>query len=188
MNVKGLLLNFILLTIAMVIFIMFMVMMSITAFAQTTMTNDQYKEYTYLDSDEMLGESMTVENTQEIKPDIGYSDEEMDILAHIINAEAKGESFEGKVAVGNIILNRVKSSEFPDTIRDVVYQPRQFQPVYNGAINEEPSEEAIKAAYACLNTNVVGDALYFYNPNTATDSWIRTRSVVKTIGSHRFSL
>lgn len=128
-----------------------------------------------------------VEKTKEVKQTTGYSDSEMRILAQIINAEAKGEPFNGKVAVGNVILNRVESEEFPNTIKEVVYQPRQFQPVSNGAINNSPSDEAVKAARKAIETNLIGDALYFYNPDIATDSWIRTREVIMNIGNHSFA-
>lgn len=129
----------------------------------------------------------TTTNTELTKKTNGHSKEDITLLAKIINAEAKGEPFNGKVAVGNVILNRVKSKQFPDTIKGVIYQNNQFQPVSNGAINDKPSDESIKAANRALETNLVGDALYFYNPNTATDSWIRTRSVTNTIGNHAFA-
>jgi len=108
------------------------------------------------------------------------------LLARIINAEATGEPLPGMVAVGDVVLNRVESSQFPDTIKEVVYQPGQFSPVKNGSINKEPSERAIKAAKLALKAGG-SNALYFYNPAITNDSWIRTRPAIKIIGNHVFA-
>lgn len=124
---------------------------------------------------------------QEPKNTTGYSESDINALAHIINAEANDEPYKGKVAVGNVIINRTKSKEFPHTIKGVIYQPKQFQPVSNGSINKTPSADSIKAAKESLTHNVVGDALYFYNPKIATDDWIRTRQTITTIGGHVFA-
>lgn len=113
--------------------------------------------------------------------------EDLYLLAQIIHAEAKGEPYEGKLAVGNVIHNRVKSEQFPNSIRDVIFQKGQFQPVMNGSIYNEPSEESIKAAMESYHTNIVGQALYFYNPELSTDTWITTRKTIKRIGSHVFA-
>lgn len=109
------------------------------------------------------------------------------LLAQIIHAEAKGEPYEGKLAVGNVIHNRVKSEQFPNSIRDVIFQKGQFQPVMNGSIYNEPSEESIRAAKESYHKNIVGPALYFYNPELSTDTWITTRKIIKRIGSHVFA-
>lgn len=111
------------------------------------------------------------------------------LLAQIINAEAKGEPYNGKVAVGNVIMNRVSSSQFPDTIKGVVYQKGQFYPVTSGSINAKPSQESINAAKEVLNgKQIVGkQALYFYNPNTSTSDWIFSRKTIMDIGNHRFA-
>lgn len=113
--------------------------------------------------------------------------EDLYLLAQIIHAEAKGEPYEGKLAVGNVIHNRVKSEQFPDSIRNVIFQKGQFQPVMNGSIYNEPSEESIRAARESYHTNIVGPALYFYNPELSTDTWITTRKTVKRIGNHVFA-
>ena len=111
------------------------------------------------------------------------------LLAQLVNAEAKGESYNGKVAVANVILNRVKSEEFPDTIKDVIFQRGQFQPVSSGTIYNKPSEESIKAAKDAINGyKVVGEqALYFYNPDISTSNWIFSRQTLIEIGNHRFA-
>lgn len=110
------------------------------------------------------------------------------LLAQIIYAEAKGEPYEGMVAVANVVLNRVESNNFPGTIKNVVYQKGQFQPVSNGSINNHPSDEAIRAAKEAMKyRNMSKDILYFYNPKIATSQWIFTRPVVSTVGNHAFA-
>src|SRR5690606_8918568 len=113
--------------------------------------------------------------------------EDLYLLAQIIHAEAKGEPYEGKLAVGNVIHNRVKSEQFPNSIKGVIFQKGQFQPVRNGSIYNKPSEESIRAAMESYHKNIVGPALYFYNPELSTDTWITTRKVIKRIGSHVFA-
>ena len=121
------------------------------------------------------------------------SDEEKDLLARLVEAEAKGESYEGKVAIATVVLNRVDSSEFPDTVTDVVYEvvgsAYAFSPVQNGEINKPASEEAKKAVNEAFTKNDrLNNAIYFYNPEIATDDWIRSREIVKTIDNHVFAL
>ncbi len=113
-------------------------------------------------------------------------------LSRIIHAEAQGESYEGKVAVGNVIMNRVKSSLFPNTIKGVVFDKQngytQFSPVLDGSIYNSPDSDSINAATAVLNgERPVGDALYFLNPRKSTNFWIvQNRKHMKTIGLHDF--
>ncbi len=112
-------------------------------------------------------------------------------LAKIIHAEAQGEPLTGKVAVGEVILNRVESDEFPDTIYSVIFDRThgvQFTPTVNGAIEAEPGEESIIAAKLVLDGARTGDGLlYFLNPAIATSTWIMTnRPYALTIGSHAF--
>ncbi|MCG1024870.1 cell wall hydrolase [Dehalobacter sp.] len=116
-----------------------------------------------------------------------YDQEDVILLAKIIYAEARGESFEGQVAVGAVVLNRVESPKFPDTIREVIYQPGQFTAVLDRQIELTPGDEAYKAALAALEgQDPSNDAIFYYNPQTATDNWIKTRSVVRNIGNHNF--
>jgi len=112
-------------------------------------------------------------------------------LSRIIEAEARGEPFKGKVAVGEVILNRVKSSEFPNTIWTVIFDKEfgiQFEPVANGTIFNTPSEESIKAAKTALNgSNYVSNCLYFLNPAIASSNWIvKNREYYTTIANHDF--
>ncbi|MBQ7667743.1 MAG: cell wall hydrolase [Clostridia bacterium] len=122
-----------------------------------------------------------------------YTDDEVLWLARIIEAEAKGESYEGKVAVGNVILNRVKSENYPNTIWGVIFDTNygvQFEPTENGTIYNAPSDESKKAAIAALTgKNIVGECLYFLNPKIAKSKWIiENRTFYKTIGNHDFYL
>lgn len=112
------------------------------------------------------------------------------LLARVIYAEARGESFEGKVAVGAVIVNRVKSSSFPSTIREVVYQPGQFTPVENDILPEFPDYSSWDAALRALaGEDPSGGALFFYNPRITRyrDFW-KTRTVIKVIGNHNFAI
>lgn len=121
-----------------------------------------------------------------------FSRDDLMMLARAIYAEARGESFLGQVAVGAVILNRVESSDFPKTIREVVMQRNkntyQFSPVADGSINLEPDETAINAAIqAMMGYDPTGGALFFYNPEIASDKWIRTLPVLARIGNHVFA-
>lgn len=109
------------------------------------------------------------------------------LLAKAIYSEARGEPYTGQVAVGAVILNRVKSSKFPNTIAGVVYQKGAFTAVDDGQINLTPNSTARKAAQDALNGwDPTYGAIYYFNPNTATNSWIWSRPVTVVIGKHRF--
>lgn len=111
----------------------------------------------------------------------------VNLLAHLIYGEARGESYVGQVAVGAVIMNRVKSSLFPNTISGVIYQKGAFDAVSDGQINMSPDSTAIKAAQDAINGwDPSYGALYYFNPNTATNKWIWSRPVTVTIGKHRF--
>jgi N-acetylmuramoyl-L-alanine amidase len=116
------------------------------------------------------------------------SDSEIDLLARLVRAEAQTEPFEGKVAVACVVLNRMESSQFPDTLKEVIYAPRQFQPVSNGAINKPADEESINAVIAALThqREMAPGALFFYNPSIATSRWLDTRETTLVIGQHVF--
>lgn len=111
------------------------------------------------------------------------------LLAKCIHAEARGESYVGKVAVGAVILNRVASPDFPDTIYGVIYQPWAFTAVHDGQINLEPEAASYQAATDALNGwDPSYGSLYYYNPQTASSSWIFSRQTVVTIGKHVFAI
>ena len=114
---------------------------------------------------------------------------DLQLMARAINGEARGESYEGQVAVGAVIMNRVKHSDFPNTIAGVIYQSGAFTAVADGQINEPIAEGStvLKAAQDALNGwDPTDGCIYYFNPNTATSSWIWSKTIVKTIGKHHF--
>lgn len=117
------------------------------------------------------------------------STSDVQLMARAINGEARGEPYEGQVAVGAVILNRVKDSRFPNSISGVIYQPGAFTAVSDGQINATISESSTvyKAAQDAKNGwDPTGGCVYYFNPATATNKWIWSRPLIKTIGKHRF--
>ena len=111
------------------------------------------------------------------------------LLSKLVYAEARGESYKGQVAVAAVVLNRVSSASFPNTISGVIYQAGAFSCVSNGSINNTPDATAIRAARDALNGwDPTGGCLYYYNPKKTSDKWIRTRTVKTVIGNHRFAV
>lgn len=116
-----------------------------------------------------------------------FTDSEFALLARIISAESRGEPYEGQVAVGAVILNRIAHPSFPNTLSGVIYQPGAFSCLYDGQIDEPVAASAEKAARDAINGwDPTGGALYYYNPNTATSAWIWSRPVLAVIGAHKF--
>lgn len=117
------------------------------------------------------------------------SKEEVELLTRVIHGEARGENFEGQVAVGAVVLNRLKDPRFPKSIRAVVYQSGAFTAVDDKQIQLDPNDQSYKAAEAALSgQDPTNGALFYFNPRLATDRWIKSRSVVKQIGNHTFSI
>lgn len=117
----------------------------------------------------------------------GYSSSDIYLLAKVIGAEARGESYTGQVAVGAVVLNRVRHSSFPDSISGVVYQSGAFSCVRDSNWSVEPNDTAKKAARDAINGwDPTGGAIYYYNPTKTSNQWIRTRPVITTIGKHVF--
>ncbi len=111
------------------------------------------------------------------------------LLSKLVYAEARGETYKGQVAVAAVVLNRVASASFPNTISGVIYQAGAFSCVSNGAINNTPDSTAIRAALDALNGwDPTGGCLYYYNPKATGDKWIRTRTVKTVIGNHSFAV
>lgn len=111
------------------------------------------------------------------------------LLARAINGEARGEPYEGQVAVGAVIMNRTRDAKFPKTIAGVIYQPGAFTAVSDGQINVaiDPKSTVVKAARDALNGwDPTNGCLYYWNPATATSKWIWSRKIVKKIGKHNF--
>ena len=114
---------------------------------------------------------------------------EVELLARLIHGEARGEPYVGMVAVGAVVLNRVRSSKFPNTIAGVIYQSGAFDAVRDGQINLMPNEQSRRAARDALNGwDPTNGCLYYYNPATATSDWIWTREVRLNIGDHSFAV
>ena len=116
-----------------------------------------------------------------------YSQSDYNLLARLISAEARGESYTGQVAVGAVVLNRVEHPSFPNTISGVVYQKGAFSCLDDGQFNQPVAESCYRAAQDALNGwDPSGGAIYYYNPVTATNKWIRSRPVIVKIGKHLF--
>ena len=112
---------------------------------------------------------------------------DVNLLARLIYGDARGESYTGQVAVGAVVMNRVRSSKFPNTISGVIYQSGAFDAVSDGQINLTPDSTAKKAAQDAINGwDPTYGAIYYFNPNTATNKWIWSRPMTVTIGKHRF--
>ncbi|MFD2443802.1 cell wall hydrolase [Bacillus sp. CGMCC 1.16607] len=157
-----------------------------------------YKKATYSDVDIYDGQALlqsdvpmipesSIENESQ-SPLSRYTDEEIDLLARLVRAEAQIEPFEGKVAVACVVLNRVDNSQFPDTIHEVIYEPGQFQPVSNGEINKPADNDSIEAVKAAITEqrHLAEKSLFFYNPTIATSRWLDTRPTTIVIGQHVF--
>lgn len=118
-----------------------------------------------------------------------YQESEVRILARLVSGEARGEPYVGQVAVAAVVLNRLKSPAFPNTISGVIFQTGAFDAVWDGQFDMEPTENSVRAARDALNGwDPTGGCLYYYNPSTATNSWIWTRQVQLTIGKHAFAI
>lgn len=117
----------------------------------------------------------------------GYSTSTYNLLARLISAEARGEPYEGQVAVGAVVLNRVEHPSFPNTISGVIYQSGAFSCLDDGQFWKEISDSSYSAARDALNGwDPSGGAIYYFNPSTATSKWIWSRPLIKVIGKHRF--
>ncbi len=115
---------------------------------------------------------------------------DLELLARVIRAEAEAEPYTGQVAVGAVILNRIQSSEFPNTMAGVVYQPHAFESISNGSANQAPTESTRKAAQAALSGwDPSGGAIFFFNPaKVGAHSYVWTRKIINRIGAHVFAL
>ena len=118
----------------------------------------------------------------------GSRENDVWMLASVINGEGRGESYLGQVAIGAVVMNRVKHASFPNTIAGVIYQPGAFDAVSDGQILLTPTQSCINAARDAMNGwDPVDGAIFYWNPQTATSKWIQTLTVMKTIGNHVFA-
>ena len=116
-----------------------------------------------------------------------YRETELTLLARLVSGEARGEPYIGQVAVAAVVLNRVRSAAFPNTVSGVIFQAGAFDAVWDGQFDMEPSDSCYRAARDALNGwDPTGGCVYYYNPRTATNEWILTRTVQLTIGQHAF--
>ena len=139
------------------------------------------------ESDKGSGEGSGLTNSMQLPP--GYSEQDLQILANAVYGEARGEPYEGQVAVAAVILNRLESPEFPDTISEIIFQPLAFTAVADGQIWLTPNERAKQAVLDAINGwDPSENALYYFNPVTATSKWIWSRPQIKQIGEHIFCL
>lgn len=119
----------------------------------------------------------------------GFSESDVQLLASIISAESRGEPYEGQVAVGAVIMNRIAHPSFPNTLSGVIYQEGAFSCLYDGGINAAVADSAYQAAREAINgSDPTGGAIYYYNPAKTTNKWIWSRQVVAVIGAHRFAV
>ncbi|TWI52854.1 spore cortex-lytic enzyme [Alkalihalobacillus nanhaiisediminis] len=126
-----------------------------------------------------------IEKATNVPP--GYSDNDVQLMANAVYGEARGEPYVGQVAVAAVIINRVNSPTFPNTVSGVIFEPRAFTAVADGQIWLEPDETARRAVIDALNgQDPTGEAMYYFNPDTATSGWIWTRPQIKKIGKHIF--
>lgn len=117
----------------------------------------------------------------------GYSESDFNLLARIISAESRGEPYDGQVAVGAVILNRIAHPSFPNTLSGVIYQPQAFSCIADGGVNAAVADSSYQAAREAINgSDPSGGAIYYYNAAKATSQWIFSRPVITTIGNHRF--
>lgn len=125
----------------------------------------------------------------ERKQNYSVTSEEIDLLARAVYSEARGESFQGQVAIAAVILNRIDNPDFPDSISAVIFEPWAFTAIHDGQFWLTPDQTAYEAAREALAGNdPTGGAIYYYNPQTATNQWIRSRKIVTKIGKHVFAL
>ncbi|WP_010650706.1 spore cortex-lytic enzyme [Oceanobacillus massiliensis] len=133
-------------------------------------------------NDTSSGDNVTAVNVPQ-----GYSQNDIQLMANAVYGEARGEPYEGQVAVAAVILNRVESPTFPNTASGVIFEPRAFTAVADGQIWLTPNERAKEAVIDAINGwDPSGNALYYFNPDTATSGWIWTRPQIKQIGKHIF--
>jgi N-acetylmuramoyl-L-alanine amidase len=166
--------------------------------AQTLSAVKQFQAQYGSTADGAAGEQTAGVQQKQISPapasppssgEIVLSSQDLDYLAHAIYGEARGEPYEGKVAVASVVLNRVESAQFGNSIREVIMQPGAFTALRDGQYYLQPDDASYEAAKAAFNGwDPTNGAVYYWNPVTATDEWVHTRTIIKTIGNHVFAI
>ncbi|PTL39296.1 cell wall hydrolase [Alkalicoccus saliphilus] len=132
-------------------------------------------------------ESTSSSSESSSSSDANLTSSERDQLERLVTAEAQGEPYEGKVAVAEVVLNRVESGSFPNSVSGVINEPGQFTPVSNGSINTSATSQAAQAVDEAVGgSQYASDAVFFYNPATATNRWLDSQPTVTVIGQHHF--
>lgn len=152
----------------------------------------QYQKEKGLSVDGVVGpktlQSMGISSDVQVSADAGsFSSSDVDLLAKIISAEARGEPYTGQVAVGAVILNRIEHPSFPNTLSGVIYQPGAFSCLLDGQADQPVSDSANRAAQDAINgLDPSNGAIYYYNPQKTSNQFMLSRPVIATIGSHKF--
>lgn len=145
------------------------------------------KSFTHYGGEKKESSKDTSSNEPAVNVPQGYSQNDIQLMANAVYGEARGEPYEGQVAVAAVILNRLKSPNFPNTVAGVIFEPRAFTAVADGQIWLTPNERAKQAVLDAINGwDPSGNAEYYFNPETATSAWIWTRPQIKQIGKHIF--
>ena len=151
-------------------------------------------DISFAENEGPVNERNNIVNNQEEKNEnkskevISITNDELYLLSKLVSSEARGESYEGQVAVAAVVINRVLDPRFPDDIKEVIYQRNAFSVVNNGEIYKEPTDSAYKAAKEALyGSDPTRGAIYFWNPDIATCNWIKTLDPYKRIGNHVFA-
>ncbi len=138
---------------------------------------------------EATEEEKEKQDDAEAEMEVAVTDEELDLLARAVYSEARGEPFQGQVAIAAVILNRVEHENFPDSINDVIFQPSAFTAVQDGQFWLNPDSTAYAAVEKALAGNdPSGGAIFYYNPATSSNWWIRSRQIITAIGKHVFAI
>src|SRR5699024_8903646 len=148
---------------------------------------DQVRKFTHYGKEGIKKHSAQQATTPSVNVPSGDYQNDINLMANAVHGEARGEPYEGQVAVAAVILNQMESSTFPNNVAGVIFEPRAFTAVADGQIWLTPNETAKKAVVDAINGwDPSGNALYYFNPDTATSAWIWTRPQIKTIGKHIF--
>ncbi|NLM20666.1 MAG: spore cortex-lytic enzyme [Peptococcaceae bacterium] len=161
----------------------------------TTEAVKRFQKNRGLKVDGMAGEKtiaelkkLTGESTTSSGKKVGYKNSDVQLLARCIYAEGRGEPYIGQVAIGACVMNRIKSSEFPNSIAAIIYQPKAFSAVDDGQINLSPDETAVKAAKEAMSgSDPTGGAVFYFNPEKTKNKFIWSRPQIKKIGKHIFT-
>lgn len=163
--------------------------MLVVGWAQVIAQENLVQQDDLVENDIIILAEETMEVSEDTKMEEAISEQEMELLARAVYSEARGEPFQGQIAIAAVILNRVEHEEFPDSINDVIFEPWAFTAVHDGQFWLTPDDTAYEAVEEALDGHdPSGGAIFYYNPVTATNQWIRSRHIITTIGKHVFAV